>query len=298
MPSSLRLITLTVTAALLAACQDRTAAPGPGTSPATAASAPSGAADDQPASLMAQVFPGWTATPAFAASVPAGQGGAPESVLVSPLMAVPLDADHRALVVVGQPDEGSGQPLQFNATQVNVGVYGFERRDGRWVRTFAQPALAWTGANGQVGQAKAHQLGAGRVALTFQNGLCAQDVCSEWVRVFALAADGARALTPDLKIAHKLEDAPGCARWLAGQPPTDADRDDPVTPENCVDVAGSWHFETTGSDGWPDLVVDFKGRKAAPDAGAKLAPQPADGSWRLSHDGNGYKTASGRNPLN
>lgn len=293
----LRLISLTLTTAWLAGCQDRTAAPGPDTRPAAAASVPAGATDDQPAALMAQVFPGWTATPAFAASVPAAQGGAQEGLLVSPLMAVPLDAEHRALVVVGQPDDGSGQPQQFNATQVNVGVYGFERRDGRWVRTFSKPSLAWTGANGQVGQAKAHQLGGGRVALTFQSGLCAQDVCSEWVRVFSLDADGTRALTPDLKIAHKLEDAPGCARWLAGDPPADAGKDDPVTPDNCVDVTGSWHFETTGADGWPDLVVDFKGRRPVADASGTLAPKTVDGAWRLRHDGSGYRAASGRNPL-
>lgn len=291
----LLLASITVTAAWLGGCQDKAATPG--TPSAAAASAPAGAADDQPASLMAQVFPGWTATAALAASVPAGPGGAPERLLVSPLMAAPLDAEHRALVVVGAPDDGSGQPLQFNATQVNVGVYGFERRDDRWVRTFSQSSLAWSGANGEVGQAKVHQLGNGRVALTLQNGLCAQDVCSEWVRVFALAADGARALTPDLKIAHKLEDAPGCERWLAGDPPADTDKGDPITADNCVDVAGSWQFETTGADGWPDLVLTFKGRKAVPDADGKLAPQAVDGELRLRHDGSGYRPAGGRNPL-
>lgn len=273
--------------ALLLGCQAKVDAP---------AAAPVGAADDQPATLMAQIYPGWAATPPYAASVPTGQGSAQEPVLVSPLRVVPLDVDHRMLLVAGVPDDGTGQPLQLHATEVNIGAYGFERRAGRWVKTFERPSMTWTGFNGQVGQVKVHDLGDGRTVLTLQSGTCGQDVCSEWVRLFNLAPNDARALTPDLRLTRKQEDSPACTRWLAGQPVDPADKDDLPTPENCADVTGTWQFETTGTPGWPELVLEFKGRLAVLDAG-QLAPRVVDGKWVLRHDGSAYQAVSGRNPL-
>lgn len=131
-----------------------------------------------------------------------------------------------------------------------------------------------------------------------KNGTCGQDVCSEWVRLFNLAPDDARALTPAIPLSRKLEDAPGCAAWLVGQPPAATTPADPVTPENCVDVSGSWHFETTGEPGWPELVMEFEGRRAVQDASTgQVIPRAADGKLVLRHDGSGFKVVSGRNPM-
>lgn len=299
MPLALRLLLIVTATTLLPGCKPTPDAPVAAAAPPASASA--GAADDSPAALMAQAFPGWAATRPHAASMPSGEGAAQEPVLVSPLKVVPLDAEHRMLLVTGVPDDGTGQPLQLHATSVNVGAYGFERREGRWVKTFERPSLVWTGFNGQVGEVKVHDLGAGRTALSLQNGTCGQDVCSEWVRFFALAPGDARALTPDLPLSRKLEDAPGCAPWLAGQPASAPDPADAFTPENCVDVSGTWRFEPAADPataGWPDLVVAFKGSKAVQDGSTgQAAPRAVDEKLVLRHDGRGYQVVSGRNPL-
>lgn len=298
MPHAFRLFSPLLAAAWLAGCQPKTDAPAAIAPAPPAASAAAGAADDRPATLMAEVFPGWAATPPYAASMPTGQGNEHEPVLVSPLKVVTLADDHRMLLVAGVPDDGSGQPLQANATSVNLGAYGFERRAGRWARTFDRPSLAWTGFRGEVGDVKVQAFGAGRTLLSIQNGQCGHGVCSEWLRLFALAPGDARALTPDLRLSRRLDDASGCADWLAGRPRDAADATDPVTPENCADVGGSWRFEPAAEPGWPELVLAFQGRQAvqAPASG-QVRPRAVDAQWRLRHDGSGYRAVSGRNPL-
>ena len=107
MPLALRLLLIATAAAFLPGCKPAPEAPVAAAS--LPASAPAGAADDSPAALMAQAFPGWAATRPHAASMPSGEGAAQEPVLVSPLKVVPLDAEHRMLLVTGMPDDGTGQ---------------------------------------------------------------------------------------------------------------------------------------------------------------------------------------------
>lgn len=290
----LRLIPLTVTAALLAGCQQKT-----DTTPvAAAASAPSGAADDSPASLMAAAFSGWTAAKPHVVQVPSGEGQRLDPVLVSPAISATLDADHRMLVVVGVPDDGHGQPEQSHATAVNLGLYGFERQGGRWIKTFERPSLAWVGSNGQAGDIGLHALGAGRTALSVDNEYCGQGRCSRRLQVFALAMPDARLLI-DQVIGDNATDATiGCAEWLAGKPLPEAETPDPMTPANCYDISGKWRFEPRAGDaGWPDLVVSFTGGQAVQDAQTgQTTPRVVDDQLVLRHDGGSYRTLSGRNP--
>lgn len=280
--------------ALLAGCQQKT-----DTAPvAAAASAPAGAADDSPASLMAAAFSGWTAAKPHIVQVPSGEGQRLDPVLVSPAISATLDADHRILVVVGVPDDGHGQPEQSHATAVNLGLYGFERRGGRWVKTFERASLAWVGSYGQPGDIGLHALGAGHTALSVDNEYCGQGRCSRRLQVFALAMADARLLIDQMISDNTTDATVGCAEWLAGKPLPDAETPDAMTPANCYDISGKWHFEARAGDaGWPDLVVSFTGGQAVQDAQTgRITPRVVDDQLVLRHDGGSYKTLSGRNP--
>lgn len=287
-------LALTALTTLLAGCQQKV-----DTAPLAAAAAASGGpADDSPASLMAAAFSGWTASKPHVVQVPSGEGQQLAPVLVSPAFSTTLDSDHRLLVVVGTPDDGHGQPEQSHATAVNLGVYGFERQGGRWVKTFERASLAWVGSYGQAGDIGLHALGAGRTALSVDNEYCGQGRCSRRLRVFALAIPDTRLLVDQIIGDNATDATIGCAEWLAGKPLPDAETLEPMTPSNCYDVSGKWHFEATAGDAaWPDLVVNFTGGQAVQDAQTgQTKPRVVDDQLVLRHDGSRYKTLSGRNP--
>ena len=247
---------------------------------------------------MADAFSGWTAAAPYPVQVPSGEGTRQDRVLVSPALVVTLDADHRMLVVSGVPDDGHGQPEQFHATAVNIGLYGFERRAGRWVKTFERASFAWTGAYGVAGELGVHALAAGRTALSMENGYCGQGYCSQRLQVFALSPRGAKLLTEQMIGGNATDATLGCAEWLSGKPLAEADKPDPMTPANCYDVRSKWQFEKADGDAWPDLVVTFTGTQAVEDSRTgQTAPRVVDEQLVLRHDGNGYKTLRGRNPM-
>lgn len=293
--TAVRLLALPLTIGLLQACQQK---PAEVAAALPAASAVTAAADDAPAALMAEAFKGWTATAPLSVQVPSGEGSRADRVLVSPALVATLDADHRLLVVSGVPDDGHGQPEQSHATMVNLGVYGFERQGGRWVKTFERPSLVWTGAYGQAGDLKIHPLGAGRTALSIENEYCGQGHCSGQLQLFSLAANEARVLFQQTTAANATDATIGCAEWLAGKPLPEAETPDPMTPANCHDVRGTWRFEKTGEAGWPDVVLTFQGKQAVQDPKTEqVSVATVNEQLVLRHDGSGYKTFSGRNPL-
>ena len=304
MKSAHCLSAIAIATGLLSGCQqkpDDAASAASAAAPAASA-APAGAADDSPAVLMAAAFSGWTAATPYPVQVPSGEGTRQDRVLVAPALVATLDADHRMLVVSGVPDDGHGQPEQAHATAVNLGLYGFERRDGRWVKTFERASLTWTGSYGQHGDLKLQALANGHVALSVENEYCGQGLCSTGLHVFALGANQASAVAEQPISASATDATPGCAEWLGGKPLADADMPDPPTPANCYDVSGKWHFEgrpeKAGDAAWPDLVVTFNGSQAAQDAKTgKITPRVVDDQLVLRYDGAGYKPVSGRNPL-
>lgn len=281
--------------ALLTGCQSGEA---PSRTPTP--SATPGAADDSPAALMAVAFPGWAPgrPHAVAVGTPEPSSGQVMDVQVAPARVVALDAQHRVLVVTGPPVTADGEPVASHANGANVGLYGFERRDGRWHRTFAQPSLAWTGFFGQAGELQAHPLGAGRWALSIENGSCWQGQCGRWLTLFSLSARGGQALAPVLQTQASAVGATlGCEEVLQGQP-LPVDNPMPVTADTCYDISSRWRFEPATGPGWPALVLDFGGAEVAP-ADAASAPQrrSVQAQWVLRHDGQAYRPVQGRNPV-
>lgn len=290
---------LVVVTLLLQACQ-RPGAAEPAPEPAAApASAPQGAADDSPEALMGLAFDGWTSDRSHAVKVPADEGADEKeaTVLVSPQQVVTLDADHRALVVNGPLDAGDGTPQSGHAVGASVGVYGFERRSGRWFKTFERPSVTWTGFNGAAGRFKAQPLGPGRMALSIENGSCWQGYCGHWLEVFALSPDGAHPLFNQRTSTSAVGATEGCTEWLAGKKLEVAADAAPITANNCFDINGQWRFEQAGDSGWPDVVLTFTGAEAtqskedAPPALRTIKEQLV-----LRHDGTAYKPLRGRNP--
>ncbi len=281
--------------ALVAGCQSGEAPPRPPTP-----SAAPGAADDSPAALMAAAFPGWVPGRPLVVAVGTREPSSGEvmDVRVAPARVVALDAQHRVLVVTGPPVTADGEPVASHANGANVGLYGFERRAGRWQRTFSQPSLDWTGFFGEAGELQAHPLGEGRWALSIENGSCWQGQCGRWLTLFSLGAQGGQALAPVLQTQSSTVGAtPGCEELLQGKP-LPADNPAPVTADTCYDISSRWHFEPASGPGWPALVLDFTGAEIAP-ADAASAPQrrAVQAQWVLRHDGQAYRPAQGRNPV-
>lgn len=294
-----RLPALCLVLVLLQACQPKPEAPRPAAA-ASAAPVPAGAADDQAASLMAEAFPGWTAKAPHPTRVPLGEAGARKTVtvLLAPALVAALDADHRMLVVSGPAADGKGGALVSHANGANVGVYGFERRDGRWFKSFEQPSLGWTGFYGEAGTLKAHALGSGRVALSAENGSCWQGTCGDWLQVYALSLNEASPVASLAMGSSSTGATVGCEEWLKGRPLA-AGEAMPITADNCFSVSSRWRFEPkAGDSGWPDLVVDFSGGEAVEgDKPDQPKPRVVDEQLVLRHDGSAYKTLSGRNPV-
>jgi hypothetical protein len=293
---TVRLLALCIATGLLQACQPEAGEP-PAAPPAAPVPQPKGAADDTAGALMAQAFAGWTDKQPLTLSVPSEEAGKEVDVLVSPALVVTLDADHRVLVVIGPPDAGGGQVQQSHANGANVGAYGFERRNGRWFKTFERPSLTWTGFYGEAGELKTHPLGAGRLALSIDNGSCWQGYCGHWLEVFALGADDARPLFKQRTSTSSVGATEDCTEWLAGKKPAGADGPASITTTNCFDINGQWRFEQAGDSGWPDAVLTFTGAEAAQDKeDAPPVPRAIEEQLVLRHDGTAYKPVLGRNP--
>lgn len=297
-----RLVLSCVSLGLLPACQPGADAPKPVAAPpaASAATAPAGAPNDAADSLMAEAFPGWTSKAPYPMAAPSREAadGKAVRVLVSPALVAALDADHRMLVVSGPEVGGDGRPQDFHPAQAHVGLYGFERRGDRWFKTFERPSLTWTGFNGNAGTLKVHAVAAGRTVLSIENGSCWQGTCGEWLQLYALGINEAKALSSLMAASTSTGATFGCAEWLKGQPLAASDEAMPITADNCFDVSSQWRFETRAdAPGWPDLVVTFSGSEAV---GAvkpnQFVPRAIDSRLVLRHDGSGYKVFSGRNP--
>jgi len=298
MKSTARLLPALVASLLLQACEPRPGvAPPAASAPAASSAQPAGAADDSPAALMAQAFSGWTSQAGHAVDVPSGEGTRKDRVLVSPTLVATLDADHRVLIVSGVPDDGHGQPEAAHATAVNLGLYGFEARAGRWFKTFERPSLAWTGSYGSPGELKVHAFGAGRAVLSVQTEDCGQGFCGQRLQLFALNPRDASELA-DQRLGGSATDATvGCDEWLQGKPLGAAETPDPITPGNCYDVRGEWRFEKPVDSAWPDLVITFTGTQASQDPkGGDVTRRIVDEQLVMRHDGTRYKVLSGRNP--
>jgi hypothetical protein len=294
--ATIRLIALGIATGLLQACQPGAAEP-PAAPTAAPVPQPKGAGDDTAAALMAQAFAGWTDTQPLTLSVPSDEAGKEVDVLVSPALVVTLDADHRVLVVTGPPDAGGGQVQQSHANGANVGAYGFERRHGRWFKTFERPSLTWTGFYGEAGELKTRPLGAGRAVLSIENGSCWQGYCGHWLEVFALGAADARPLFKQRTSTSSVGATEGCTEWLAGKELEGANNPAAITATNCFDIHGQWRLEQAGDSGWPDVVLTFTGAEAAQDKeDAPPMLRAIDELMLLRHDGKVYKPVRGRNP--
>lgn len=284
----------------LQACQrkpgvERIAEPASG--PTTTTAEATGALDDSPAALMAAVLRGGRPDGTGLQSVPAPQG-APEKttlVSVSPSLVIPLDADHRMLVVSGIPTDGHGGIIQAHVTEANVGLYGFERRSGRWFRTVDRPSLTWTGFYGDAGELKSEPAGPGRAVLSILNGSCWQGQCGTWLEVYALTLLEARPLTRQLISSES--DAFGCDEWQRGKPREPKEDDPPVDYDRCYAIEGRWRFESSTSSGWPDLVLSFTGYDAVHDSKTgQTVPLGVNEQLVLRDDGSSYRPLNGRNP--
>ena len=294
----IRPLPLVMVTLMLQACQRPGAAEPIRAATPAPASAPQGAANDTPAALMAQAFEGWTSGQPHVVDMPAEKGADEKTsrVLVSPTQVITLDDDHRALVVTG-PLDGGGEPVSGHAVGASVSVYGFERRGGRWFKTFERAAITWTGFYGEAGSFKVHPVGPGRVALSIENGSCWQGYCGHWVEVFALGATDARPLFNQRTSTSSTGATEGCTEWLEGKKLAGADDTASISATNCFDVNGKWRFEPAGDSGWPDVVLTFTGAEATQEKeDTPPVLRAVEEQLVLRHDGTAYKPVRGRNP--
>ncbi len=283
----LRAAFVTVTLlATLSACQR----------PAPAASA--NVPDDSVKTLTRIAFPEWKGAEAIVLEVPSyNQPNERTVVAATSTMVVAVDATHRALVLVGTPSDDEGRENASHAEGGNLGVYGFELRNGRWVKTTTQDSVLWSGSSGALGNLKRVDLGPGHAALAVEGGWTGQGYDVGALDLVALEPAGARVVLAGVRLrSDSLGLVDGCGEWLnknvAPSAPVQAD----LTPENCFDVDSAWHVEPRAGAERGDVVITFDGHRLAVDGQTQAkSVQPVAGTLVYRYGKSGYEKASGEN---
>jgi len=274
---------------LLCACQRPAPADGAG------ARAESG---DELKALTHVAFPAWKGEGAVVLQVPSfDDPKSPATIAATPAMVVTIDATHRALVMVGTPSDEQGHESAAHAQGGNLGVYGFERRDGHWLRTTAQDSVLWGGSSGALGEVKLVDLGRGHPALSIEGGWTGQGYDIAGLDLVALEPAGARVVLHDLRLhSDSLGVVEGCDEWLnKGQAPS-AKVLAELTPANCFDVTGAWRVQPAAGAGLGDIVVTFAGHRLVVDPRTQAkSVQAVAGTLTYRDAGAGYEKASGEN---
>lgn len=255
-------------------------------------SAPAAPADGEMQALMREAFPGWKAKQMRTITAP-GPDGERTLVAVTPQLVLPLDGQHRALIVGGVRVIEGGQRIFSHSAEGNLGVYLFEQRDSRWVKTKAMPSVGWTGFEGELGKLRAVTLGANKVGLAVENGSCWQGFCGDWLKLYSIDTAGAREVLSLMTQSYSTTTTELCTDWLRGRLNTAPERYDPTL---CFDVHSHWQLDTASGDDWADITVYFTGRDAALNRRGKPVAKPVHETLVLRYSGAGYKPVQGRNP--
>lgn len=290
-----RLLAVAAAVSILAAvsgCQRQTVATSK-PSPA-AANTP----DDSLQTLTRAAFPEWKGGDAVVLEVPSyNRPNERTTIAATPTMVVKMDATHRALVLVGTPADDEGHENASHAEGGNLGVYGFELRDGRWAKTTTQDSVLWSGSSGALGDVKLVDLGPDRPALAIEGGWTGQGYDVGGLDLVALEPAGARVVLADVRLrADSLGLVDGCGEWLNKNVVPSRQVQADLTPENCFDVDGTWRVEPRAGAGRGDIVITFDGHRLAadPQTGAKSV-QGVAGTLVYRDGKSGYEKASGEN---
>lgn len=290
-----RLLAVTAVSILaaLSACQRQAPAVAAAASPA-AANTP----DDSLKTLTRAAFPEWKGGDAVVLEVPSyNRPNERTTVAATPTLVVPVDATHRALVLVGTPADDEGHENASHAEGGNLGVYGFELRDGHWVKTTTQDSVLWSGSSGALGEVKQVDLSPGRPALAVEGGWTGQGYDVGGLDLVALEPAGARVVLADVRLhSDSLGLIDGCGEWLNKNVPPSAQVQADLTPENCFDVDSTWHVEPHAGAQRGDIVITFDGHRLAVDAKtAAKTVQAVTGTLVYRYGKSGYEKASGEN---
>ena len=276
--------------AALSACQR----PAPTGAPLSDASVP----DDGLKTLTRVAFPEWKGAEAVVLEVPAySQPNERTVVAATPTMVVTVDATHRALVLVGTPSDDEGHENASHAEGGNLGVYGFELRGGRWVKTSTQDSVLWSGSSGALGNVKRVDLGPGHPALAVEGGWAGQGYDVGGLQLVALEPAGARVVLADVRLhSDSLGLVDGCGEWLNKNVAPSAQVLADLTPENCFDVDSAWHVEPRAGAERGDIVIAFDGHRLAVDGQTQAkSVQAVKGTLVYRYGVSGYEKASGQN---
>jgi len=253
----------------------------------------SGAPDDSLQALMREAFPGWAPGRFHAITVPDSDSGSVR-VAVTPRLVLRPDGRHRLLVVSGTHNEGSKAAVAAHAAEGNLGVYGFTRQGGRWVKTSDQPSIGWTGFSGDVGKLRAVTLGPGRLGLAVENASCWQGACGAWLTLYDVTPDTSREVLMLMTHSDSLNASDECPRWLDGRLRAVPEHDN---RDFCFDVRSRWQLATAPGRGDADVVLHFTGREAVIDARTgKPAVKAVREALVLRRQGERYEPLRGRNP--
>ena len=250
---------------------------------------------------MKEAFPGWGDPAGFTIAVPADGRNGVQLVLPTPLLVLAPHSEHRLLVVEGMPANEQRDPDVAHASSGNLGLYGFKRHQGRWLKTSELPSFAWLGEYGEVGQIHQLDLGAGRPVIASKSRYCAQGFCQTWFEVFLLGEGTARSILKE-QTSQNIDD-------YARDPCTElveAAAQGASTPEKyaglafyfCSATDSDMTVQARDGDGWPDIEFRFNGQDFDTDKGSLAVKRTStDSVFLLRYNGERYAPLSGKNPL-
>ncbi|WP_457417904.1 hypothetical protein [Roseateles sp. P5_E7] len=243
--------------------------------------------------LMRSAFPTWRPRQVHTITAPGADGKATQ-VTVTPRLVLPLDDNHRTLVVSGVEVIQTNQRLVSHASSANLGIYVFEQRDGRWVKTRETPSAGWTGFFGEPGKLSRVELGAGRVGLAVENGSCWQGSCGQWLTLFAITPGRTQRVLDLMTASTSVNATMECRDWLKGKLRALPEHYD---TDICFDISSHWQLTTAPGQDQADVVIQFTGRDTEMNARTGTpSVRTVRQTLVLRQQGPRYEVVSGRNP--
>lgn len=287
----------------LAGCERRAVASARAAAPpvSTAEAKPTAdIADDDMDALMRAAFPGWRHGDPRVLHVPQrDDANASTTIRIEPKMVVKVDDAHRALVTIGEVSDENGNDRGAHSDQGTAGVYLFERRAGRWVKTRAQDAVAWAGSDGVLSAIETANLGPGRPALFVEGSYTGQGETTVWAQVVEVGPTGARVVLPDLELHEDTYGATNgdCESWARGtRTPSRAELEN-ESGSPCHEITGKWHVEPAVGAARGDLAVVYTVHRVVDDPQTKARSFETVTETVVYRDApTGYARLSGNEP--
>ncbi|MFO1250457.1 MAG: hypothetical protein U1E77_04780 [Inhella sp.] len=241
---------------------------------------------------MQLVFPGWDASRPPLVEVPSADGNGRQHVLLIPKLVLAPDDQHRYLVIEGRPSSETGQAWEGHVWSASLGYYGFMLRQGQWVQTSGNAAIAWTGTWGRVGELRAVDLGGGRAVFSAEFTDCGGG-CNT---VFELIHLTERAGQKVLAVVTASDYDGGSCEEAIDSLARGADIPESFRDAWCYVVRSEKQVLPRSGGAWPDYEFRFSGKDISTKTGT-LAVQDRSGVVRLRHTGERYELMSGRSPI-